>query len=171
MKCVYPLNAGNTIWTSVLVFRKKIIWNFLILSEWSRKALMVVGVCGKWALSACMANEHSGHHTTTTTTTNCIQRRNLRFFTISSLHRKLSPTRTLKWPRHNRVKITCNTLSAYHVQRVVCHLVRRDSSAIKFDTAEIAFILVLLYWLKPFTEEGKWAQWACMVNEHSGHAW
>ena len=63
------------------------------------------------------------------------------------------PTRTLKWPRHNRVKITCNTSNVYHVQRVVCHLVRRDSSAIKFDRVEIAFILTLLYWLKPLTDE------------------
>ena len=78
-----------------------------------------------------------------------IQRRHSRFFTISSLGRELSPTRTLKWPRHNRVKITCCTSSAYHVQRVVCHWVRRDSSAIEFDRAEIAFILALLYWLKP----------------------
>ena len=39
--------------------------------------------------------------------------------TISSLHRKLSPTHTLKWPGHNRVQITCNTSSAYHVQHVV----------------------------------------------------
>ena len=29
------------------------------------------------------------------------------FFTISSLHRELSPTRTLKWPGHNQVQITC----------------------------------------------------------------
>ena len=62
------------------------------------------------------------------------------FFTISSLRSELSPTRTLEWPKHNRVKITCNTSSAYHVQRVVCHLVRRDSSAIKFDRVEMAFI-------------------------------
>ena len=85
---------------------------------------------------------------------NCIQRRSSRVFTISLLRGKLSPTRTLKWPRHNRVKITYNTLSAYHVQRVVCHLVRRDSSAIKFDRVEISFILALLYWLKPLTDEG-----------------
>ena len=39
------------------------------------------------------------------------------------------------------------------MQRVVCHLVRRDSSAIKFDRVEIAFILALLYWLKPLTDE------------------
>ena len=69
------------------------------------------------------------------------KRRSSRFFTISSLRRELSPTRTLKWPRYNRVKITCNTSSAYHVQRVVCHIVRRDSSGIKFDRLEIAFIL------------------------------
>ena len=84
---------------------------------------------------------------------NCIQRRSLRFFTISSLRRELSPTRTLKWPRHNPVQITYNnTSSAYHVQHV-CHLVRRDGSAIKFDRVEIAFILALLYWLKPLTDE------------------
>ena len=44
------------------------------------------------------------------------------FFTFSSLRRKPSPTRKLKWPRHNRLKITCNTSSAYHVQQVVCHI-------------------------------------------------
>ena len=42
-----------------------------------------------------------------------------RFFTISSLRRELSPTRTLKWPRRNRVQVTCNTSSAYHAQHVV----------------------------------------------------
>ena len=36
--------------------------------------------------------------------------------------------------------ITCSTQSAYHVQHVVCHVVRRDSSAITFDRVEIAFI-------------------------------
>ena len=69
------------------------------------------------------------------------------FFTISSQRRELSPTHTLKWPRHNRVNITCNTTSAYHVQLIVCHLVRSDSSAIKSDRVEISFILALLYWL------------------------
>ena len=70
---------------------------------------------------------------------NCIQRRNSSFLTVSSLRRELSPTRTLKWPNHNRVKITCNTSGAYHVQRIVCHLVRRNSSALKFDRVEIAY--------------------------------
>ena len=53
------------------------------------------------------------------------------FFAISSLRRKLSPTCTLKWFGHNRVQITCNTQSAHHAQHVVCHLARRDNSAIK----------------------------------------
>ena len=51
------------------------------------------------------------------------------FFTISSLRRELTLTRTLQWPGHNRVQITYNTSSAY-MQHVVCPLVRRDSSAI-----------------------------------------
>ena len=85
---------------------------------------------------------------------NRIERRNSTFFTISSLRHELSPTRTLKWPERNRVRVTCYTLSAYHVQPAVCHLVRRDSSAIKFDRVEIAIILALFYWLKPLTDEG-----------------
>ena len=63
---------------------------------------------------------------------NRIQRRYSRFFTISSQRREPSSTRTLKWPGRNRVQITCNTSSAYHVQ-VSCQ-------AIRFDRVEIAFI-------------------------------
>ena len=53
------------------------------------------------------------------------------------------------------MKITCDTSSAYHVQRVVFHLVRRDSSASKFDRVEIAFILALLYRLKLLTDDSR----------------
>ena len=53
------------------------------------------------------------------------------------------PTRMLKWSGRNCVQITCNTSSACHVQLAACHLVQRDSSAIKFDRVEIAFILAL----------------------------
>ena len=74
------------------------------------------------------------------------------FFTISSLCRELSPTRTLKWPERICVQITCNTSGAHHVQDV-CLVVRRDISAVKFDRVEIAFILALFYWLKPLTDE------------------
>ena len=72
---------------------------------------------------------------------NRTERRDSIFFslTISSLRRELSPTRTLKWPGRNRVQITCNTSGAHHVQRVVCHWVRKDSSDIEFDRVEIAF--------------------------------
>ena len=55
------------------------------------------------------------------------------FFTISSLYGEPSPTRMLMWPGCNCVQIMCNTSSTYHAQRVTCHIVRRDSSAIKFD--------------------------------------
>ena len=55
------------------------------------------------------------------------------FFTISSLRHELSPTRTLKWLGCNCVQIMYNTSSAYHVQRVVYHMLQRDSSAVKFD--------------------------------------
>ena len=69
------------------------------------------------------------------------------FFTISSLRRELSPTHTLKWPGRNRMQIiTCNTSGAHHLQHVG-HVVRRDSSAIKFDRVYITFILAFLYWL------------------------
>ena len=40
----------------------------------------------------------------------------------------------------HRALITCKC-------QVTCHLVRRDSSAIKFDRVEIAFIWALFYWL------------------------
>ena len=39
------------------------------------------------------------------------------------------------------------------MQLVVCHMVLRDSSAVKFDRVEIAFIWVLFYWLKSLTDE------------------
>ena len=59
------------------------------------------------------------------------------------------------------MQITCSTQSAYLVQHVVCHVVRRNSSAIKFDRVEIAFISALFYWLKPLTDEG--LQLPCML--------
>ena len=50
-----------------------------------------------------------------------IERCNLRYFTISSLHCEPSPTRMLKWPGRYHVQITCNTLSPYHVQHVMLY--------------------------------------------------
>ena len=55
------------------------------------------------------------------------------FFTISSLRHELSPTCLLKWPGRNHDQITRNTSCAYHVLCVVCHVVQRDISDVKFD--------------------------------------
>ena len=38
-------------------------------------------------------------------------------------------------------------------QHAVFHVLRRESSTVKFDRAEIAFILALLHWLKLLTNE------------------
>ena len=66
---------------------------------------------------------------------NRIQRCNLRFFTTSSLCHELSPT---------YAQVALAQSCANHVQLikflsratcVTCHVVRRDSSAIKFDRA------------------------------------
>ena len=85
---------------------------------------------------------------------NDIDRCNSRYFTLSSLHHELSPTCTLKGPGHNGVQIMSNALGAYQVRRVVCHVVRRDSSTSKSDRVEIAFILAF-HWLKALTDECK----------------
>ena len=79
---------------------------------------------------------------------NHIQRRNLRFFAISSLSCELSPTRALKWPRRNRANLVQHIKRLSHATcRVTCHLVRKDSSDIKFDKVEIAFIWALFHLL------------------------
>ena len=64
---------------------------------------------------------------------NRTERRNSRFVAISSLRHKLSPTRALKWPGHNRVQVTCSTSSAYHVQHVMIHAMWYEGTAIQFD--------------------------------------
>ena len=94
---------------------------------------VVLGVCK--AGCVCGAGCNNDSH---------IKRRNL----ISSLCCKLSPMCVLKWSGRSHVKITCNTSSAYLLQPAVCDLVQRDSSATNFDGVEIAFVLVLFYWLK-----------------------
>ena len=89
-----------------------------------------------------------------------IQRRNSRFFTISSLHaihlqyvrsRPLlttcdpSPIRTLKTPGCNRVLITCNTLSAYHVLYVVLRATWYEGTAQLLSMTELKSHLFELY--------------------------
>ena len=72
---------------------------------------------------------------------NCIQRGYLRFFTISqrrelSLNTHAQVAQAQSYANHVQ-HIECLSHAACHV---TCHLVRRDSSAIKFDRVEIAFI-------------------------------
>ena len=69
------------------------------------------------------------------------------FFTISSQRRELSPTRTLKWPRRNRVQITCNTLSAYHMQHVVLRATWYEGTAELLSLTELKSLLFELYFV------------------------
>ena len=64
---------------------------------------------------------------------NDTERRDSKICIFSSLGHGLSPTPTLNWPRLNGVKITCSTSGDHQVRHVVCHVVQKDSSAIKFD--------------------------------------
>ena len=70
-------------------------------------------------------------------------------YTANCLHRMLW------WPGCNCMQITCCTSGAYHMQHVMCHMVRQVISAITFDRVEILFILVLFHWLKPFNSKKK----------------
>ena len=84
-------------------------------------------------------------------------RRNSIFFTISSLRRELSPTRTLKWPWHNQVQITCNTSSTYHMQHVVLHATWYKGTAQLLNLTELKSYLSELYFIgwtiKPMKDE------------------
>ena len=136
-------SSSSSLQLVVLLLLKvtNIIMNMITtLTQMWYKGIILVNVC----LKACSVTtfKRTVFIANNNNNSNCIQRRSLRLFTISSLCSELSPTRTLKWPRHNHVKIMCNTSSAYHVQHVVCHLVWRDSSAIKLDRVRRAFILV-----------------------------
>ena len=68
---------------------------------------------------------------------NRFQRHSSTLFTISSLRRELSPTRTLKWPGRNRVQISCNTSSAYHVQVVVLSATWYETTAQLLSLTEL----------------------------------
>ena len=69
------------------------------------------------------------------------------FFTISSQCHKLSPTHTLKWSRRNRVQITCNTSSAYHVQHVMLHATWYKGTAQLLSLTELKSHLFELYFV------------------------
>ena len=102
-------------------------------------------------LLPCRDNSLNNNNENNNSNNDRIGRRSSRFCIIS-LHRELSPTRTLKWPGHNFAQITCNTSGAHHVQHV-CHVVRRDISAITYYRS---LNRILFYWLKPLTDEGSY---------------
>ena len=58
------------------------------------------------------------------------------FYSLLTAPQTVSST-FAQWPERHRVQITCNTSGADHVQHVVCHVVRRDSSANNFDIIKI----------------------------------
>ena len=85
---------------------------------------------------------------------NRIQRRNSRFFTISSLRRETSPTRTLKWPgaqfRANHVRsqrATCRVTSAHHVQYAVLRVTWFEGTAQLLSMTEFKLHLLELYFI------------------------
>ena len=76
---------------------------------------------------------------------NCIQRRNSRIFTISSLHREPSPTRMLK----------CNTLSVHHMQHVMLIATWCKGTAQLLSLTECCRIyLSFILLVEPLTDEG-----------------
>ena len=87
-----------------------------------------------------------GYHSNNTNN-NRIERRNSRFFTISSLRREPSPTRTLKWPGRNGVQITCNTSRAYYAQHVVVHATWYERTAQLLNLTEFKSHLFELYFI------------------------
>ena len=68
-------------------------------------------------------------------------------FTISSLRREPSSTCTLKWPGRNRVQITCNTSSAYHMQHVVLRATWYEGTAQLLSLTEYKSLLFQLYFI------------------------
>ena len=96
-----------------------------------------------------MVTHNNNNNNNNSNNNNRIQRRNSRFFTLSSLRSEPSPTRTLKWSPGQHIerlsRATC---------RVTCHVVRKDSSAIKFDRAENHIYFSFILSTEPSTSEG-----------------
>ena len=75
--------------------------------------------------------------TTTTNNNNNIQRSNSRSFSLLTTSQTVSRTFD---------QMAMAPICENHVQHVVCHVVRRDSSTIKYDRVKKAFLLTLFYW-------------------------
>ena len=113
-------------------------------------------VCGKVHWPSGMCSWHYNNNNS-----NRIQRHNLRFFAISSLRCASSPIRMLKWPGLNCVQITCNTLSAYHMQHVVLGATWYEGTAQLFSLTELKSHLFELYFIgwtiKLWKRGGNWS--------------
>ena len=83
-------------------------------------------------------HHHHHHH-------HCIQRRNWRFFTVSSLCREPYQTRTLKWPGCYRVQITCNTSSICHMQHVVLRATWYEGTAQLLSLTELKSCIYFIF--------------------------
>ena len=86
---------------------------------------------------------YSGHNNNN----NGIERRNWRFFTFSSLRCELCPIHMLKWLRRNRVQITGNTSSTYHVQYVALHAMWYEGIAQLLSLTEFKLHLFETYFI------------------------
>ena len=83
-------------------------------------------------------NNDNNNNNNNNTCNSRIQRRKSRFFFLQIPHRAANRLqhRTLKWPGRNRVQITCNTLSAYHVQHFVLRATLYEGTAQLLSLAE-----------------------------------
>ena len=106
------------------------------------------------------SNNNNNNNKYNNNSNNCIQRHKLRFSTNSSLHREPSPTCTLQWPGSNRVQITCNTSSTYHVQHLMLRAMWYEGAAQLFSLTELKLHLfeVFVFWgffllAEPLTDE------------------
>ena len=70
----------------------------------------------------------------------------IREFSVSSLRRELSATRTLKWPVRNRVQITCNISKARHLQHAVLRATWYERTAQLLSMTELKLHLFELYY-------------------------
>ena len=76
-----------------------------------------------------------------------IQRRNSIFFLQSPHCAAKRLQHTFKWPGHNRVQITCNTSSAYHVQHAVLRVTWYEGTAQLLSLAELKSHIFELYFI------------------------
>ena len=78
-----------------------------------------------------MINDDDDDNNDNNNNNNRIPRRKSRFFTVSSLRREPSPTRTLKWPGRSRVQIT-STHRALITCNMSCYVPRGTKGQLSY---------------------------------------